>query len=131
MSTRKLTTDERNNFAGRTVLMSSGDGLPIQKVRPLLQIRTRLTFNRHLKALGLYGRKYISWEDIKEVLKLQLFLGIKPGYNSRKMYLILKERGKIDAVFKQYQINVNQHLEMLKKCQQKLTDLNPAKTDYN
>lgn len=117
MTTAKKSTPKQ--FKGRTITISPGsDLLPTNQVRKLLGIRTRYSFNEHLKVLGLFGRRFLNWSDIKLILELQLFLGIKPGFNSRKMFIILHNKGKLESLFNSYQININQHLERLKNASQ-------------
>ena len=117
MTTVKNSTPKQ--FKGRTVTISPGsDILPTNQVRKLLGIRTRYSFNEHLKVLGLFGRKFLNWNDIKLILELQLFLGIKPGFNSREMFVLLQSKGKLESLFNSCQINVNEHLERLKNASQ-------------
>lgn len=87
--------------------------LSVLEVRQALSISTRATINAHLKALGLFGRDYLLWDEVCEVLALQLFLGIKPGQCSRQMYLILRDSGNLTKIFNDYQIDLDSHIRRI------------------
>ncbi len=57
--------------------------LSIKTCRELLDIQTRETMNQYLKTLDLFGSKRLGWEDLRRILELQTFLGLKHGRNSK------------------------------------------------
>lgn len=63
--------------------------------RQKLGIKTRKTFNDHLKALGLEKKRLLSVQDLTEILKLQVYLSACPGVNSRESYLVKRKFPKV------------------------------------
>ncbi len=82
--------------------------------RKLLGIGTSLTITKYYKALGLARIRFITWEQFKEVLKLQLFLSCRHGYNSKEMFLALRETNSLSIVFETYRINPDKRFEEIK-----------------
>lgn len=83
--------------------------------RELLGIKTRKSFNEHLKALKLFGKSRLKTSDLVEVLKLQLFLNARPGVHSRAQYVTKLRLPKVlEAEMKVlHGIDVNQHVVRL------------------
>lgn len=123
----KSTTLRRSRYRGGKTIDVASDSqnqtgeISVLETRKLLGITNRITINKHLKALGLYGRDFLTWNEVEEVYKLYCFLGLKPGYNSRKMYLFLVQKGVINQVFSRYQINPTEQFKRLKNdyCNQR------------
>lgn len=110
------TRSPRQYKGGKTlnVPCNSQSGLvSVGDCRTLLAIATRDTINDYLKTLELFGRDFLNWEEFFEVLKLQAFLGLKPGYNSKKMYLVLRSGNAIAEIFDIYKIDVEARLERI------------------
>lgn len=88
--------------------------LGILEVRRLLGVSTRETINTDLKAIKLFGRDFINWEEVRQILKMRLFLSLRPGYNSREMYLLLSEEA-LSQIFEHFGIDVDAHLERIQQ----------------
>ncbi|MBD2730925.1 hypothetical protein H6G96_32560 [Nostoc sp. FACHB-892] len=93
-----------------------GDGelLGILEVRRLLCVSTRETINTDLKAIGLFGRDFLNWGEVRQILKMRLFLSLRPGYNSREMYLSLNDE-ELNQIFEHFGINLNAHFERIQQ----------------
>ncbi len=73
-----------------------------------------MTLHEYLKTLGFSGQKFISWEQFREILQLQTFLGLKHGYNSKQMYLTLRHQNSLTPVFEKYGVSIETRFERLK-----------------
>jgi hypothetical protein len=82
--------------------------------RKLLGIGTLLTISKYYKVLGYARIRFITWEQFKEVLKLQMFLSCKHGYNSKKMFLALRETNSLSIIFGEYRMNPEARFEEIK-----------------
>ncbi|MDF5717726.1 MAG: hypothetical protein PUP93_28630, partial [Rhizonema sp. NSF051] len=102
---------------GRTInIPPSGDSglISIRECQTLLGISSNVTLNVYLKNLGFYGQRFISWEQFKDILQLQVFLGLKHGYNSKEMYLTLRRENSLQPIFEEYGVNIETRFERLK-----------------
>jgi len=100
---------------GKTLSISSTDSglISIRECRKLLNIDTRYTINEYLKSLGFFGNHFLTWEQFKELLQLKTFLSLKPGYNSKTMYLLLRKQGSLQSLFTDYDIDIEAKLRRL------------------
>lgn len=106
----------RRYTGGKTLNIPCGNRdelISIADCRTLLMIATRDTINDYLKTLGLYGRDFITWEEFARVLELQVFLGLKPGQNSKEMYRFLEELGHLPHIFQEFGIDVETRFRRL------------------
>ncbi|GEM_PF-1656311 len=102
---------------GKTInIPSNSDSglISINECRNLLSINSRYTMNEYLKLLGFFGQHFLNWDEVKEILKLRVFLGLKPGYNSKEMYLMLREQGFLQDIFTSYGIDIETRLRRIK-----------------
>jgi hypothetical protein len=91
--------------------------LKISEVRRLLEIQSRETMNEDLKALGLFGCDRLMWPQIKRLLEMRKFLGLKPGIHSREQFLgIPKEQ--LETLFIRNGLNIEEQFQLLKTQQQ-------------
>ncbi|MBW4689673.1 MAG: hypothetical protein KME40_32415 [Komarekiella atlantica HA4396-MV6] len=88
--------------------------LSVKECRDLLRIQSKDTINKYLKALDLFGQAYLSWQEIKQVLELQIFLGLKHGRNSKSRFCQMT-RQQLDETFKSYGVDVDARLAALQK----------------
>jgi hypothetical protein len=88
--------------------------LSIKECRNLLRIQSKDTINKYLKALKLFGKKYLNWEQIRQVLELQIYLGLKHGRNSKEKFCQMT-RQQIEETFKSYGVDIDARLESLQK----------------
>ncbi|UKP01005.1 hypothetical protein [Nostoc sp. UHCC 0870] len=88
--------------------------LSIKECRNLLRIQSKDTINKYLKALKLFGNKYLNWEQIRQVLELQIYLGLKHGRNSKEKFCQMT-RQQIEETFKSYGVDIDARLESLQK----------------
>lgn len=88
--------------------------LPINEVRTLLKIKTRDTINAHLKALGYFGERFLTWEQIKDVLGLNLWIWSNFGDRNRSQYIALKQAGLAEKALLINGIDLDKELEKLK-----------------
>jgi hypothetical protein len=83
------------------------------QTRRLLSIDSQDTINSYFREFGFSEREFINWNELKNILKLKMFLGIKPGVTSKQMFhehtpeqidQILIDNGMdINAVFERVQ----------------------------
>ncbi|MCC5641119.1 hypothetical protein LC593_35920 [Nostoc sp. CHAB 5844] len=88
--------------------------LTIKECRRLLDIQSRDTMNDYLKSLELTGRDHLSWSDIKLILELQTYLGLKPGINSKEGFKQLTPQER-SQMFINHSVDINAKLEKLKQ----------------
>jgi Ca2+-binding EF-hand superfamily protein len=69
-----------------TVAIKNTATLSKAQARKLLGIDSQDTINSYFRVFGFSEREYISWEELKNILKLKMFLGIKPGVSSRQEF---------------------------------------------
>jgi hypothetical protein len=86
--------------------------LSVKQCRYLLMIQSKDTINKYLKALNLFGQAYLSWSEIRQILELQIFLGLKHGRNSKSSFCQMT-RQQLDETFKSYGVNVDARLAAL------------------
>ncbi len=106
----------RRYTGGKTLLVpcdSSSGLISIADCRTLLAIATRDTMNDYLKTLGLFGRDFLNWDEFQELLRIQAFLGLKHGYNSKQMYLLLRDQGNLQNLFANYGIDIEQRFRRI------------------
>ncbi len=87
--------------------------ISIKNCMNLLSINSRYTMNEYLKTLGFFGNRHLTWEQFKELLQLKTFLSLKPGYNSKIMYLLLRKQGCLQSLFTDYDIDIEAKLRRL------------------
>jgi hypothetical protein len=80
-------------------------GLTIKECRKLLNIHSRGTINEYLKTLNLFGRRHLNWEELRRVMELQIFLGLKHGCNSKAMFSGINQQ-QLQEIFTEYGINI-------------------------
>ncbi|MBD6621194.1 hypothetical protein FNW02_37245 [Komarekiella sp. 'clone 1'] len=88
--------------------------LSVKECRSLLRIQSKDTINKYLKTLNLFGQACLSWSEIKQVLELQIFLGLKHGRNSKSIFRQMT-RQQLDQTFKSYGVDVDARLAVLQK----------------
>ncbi|MBD2505602.1 hypothetical protein [Anabaena azotica] len=88
--------------------------LSIKDCRDLLKIQSKDTINQYLKTLKLFGNKYLNWEQIRQVLELQIYLGLKHGRNSKENFRQMT-RQQIEETFQSYGVDVDARLKALKQ----------------
>ncbi len=88
--------------------------LSVKRCRELLRIQSKDTINKYLKALNLFGQAYLSWSEIRQVLELQIFLGLKHGRNSKSIFCKMT-RQQIEETFTSYGVDVDARLAALQK----------------
>lgn len=94
------------------VLSRNNERLSIRQCRELLGIQSRDTINDRLKILNLFGCDFISWQDVRRLLELQLYLGLKPGCNSKEEFCMLTQ-AQIDDLFESHAINVEERFSKM------------------
>lgn len=74
----------------------------VSELRQALGITTRHTINEHLKALGLFGKKYLTWEEAKHVIGMHCWVQIKLGDKkfSKKKYAALHDKSLAEYALK-------------------------------
>lgn len=92
--------------------------LSIKDCRELLGIQTRDTINDRLKILNLFGCDFIGWQEFRRLLELQLYLGLKPGCNSKEEFCALTQ-AQIDDLFEAHAINVEERLSKMQSTYHK------------
>lgn len=95
--------------------------LSIPEIRRLLGIKTRDTINAHLKALGYFGEKFLYWEQVKDILGLNLWIWSNFGNRNRDQYAALKQAGLAEKALEIDGINLDAELEKLKDVYYKRT----------
>jgi len=93
--------------------------------RELLRIQSKDTINKYLKTLGLFEKTRFSWEEIKRILELQIFLGLKHGRNAISDFQEMSQK-ELEQTFESYGVNVNTRLEALQKIHRDSVRLKPA-----
>lgn len=88
--------------------------ISIKRCRELLRIKSRDTINKYLKTLNLFGRSRLSLGQVREILELQIFLGLKHGRNSREKFIKIS-RQELEQTFQTYGVDVNTRLAALQK----------------
>ncbi|MFB2768587.1 hypothetical protein ACE1AT_04750 [Pelatocladus sp. BLCC-F211] len=69
-----------------TVAAKSTTLISKTQAKKLLGIDSQDTINSYFKEFNLFEREYVNWDDIRNILKLQMFLGLKPGRFSKQMF---------------------------------------------
>jgi hypothetical protein len=88
--------------------------LTIKECRTLLEIATRQTINEHLKSLNFFGRQALSWDEFRRLLELQLFLGLKPGTNSKAEFFGYSSE-ELKKLFTAHAVNIDGRLKILQQ----------------
>ncbi|MEH2067848.1 MAG: hypothetical protein V7K47_06730 [Nostoc sp.] len=70
--------------------------------------------NEDLKALGLFGSEELSWSQVKSLLEMRVFLGLKPGIHSREQFTETSKE-KLQNLFNNHGFNVEAQLQRLQK----------------
>jgi len=92
---------------------SREEKISIRECRVLLDIQSRDTINEYLKALNLFGRDRISWQEFRRILELQVFLGLKHGRNSKADFLKLSQ-SELTSMFSRFGIDIESRLLSLR-----------------
>ncbi|WP_341529965.1 hypothetical protein WKK05_11995 [Nostoc sp. UHCC 0302] len=95
-------------------------GLSIKECRDLLNIHSRGTINEYLKTLNLFGHRHLNWDELRRVLELQIFLGLKHGRNSKEMFSRIS-RQRLVELFTEHGIDIEARMQYL---QNKYTQTN-------
>lgn len=82
------------------------------EVRSLLKIKSRDTINEDLKVLGLLDCKQFNWSQVRKLLEVRLFLGLKPGINSREEFIEIPQE-QLAIMFSEHGLNVEEHFKSL------------------
>lgn len=93
--------------------------------RELLRIQSKDTINKYLKTLGLFEKTRFSWEEIKRILELQIFLGLKHGRNGISDFEGMSSK-ELEQTFESYGVDVNARLKMLQKIHRDSVQLKPV-----
>jgi hypothetical protein len=88
--------------------------ISVKQCRDLLRIQSKDTINKYLKTLKLFGQAYLSWSEIRQVLELQIFLGLKHGRNSKSCFCEMT-RQQIEETFTSYGVDIDARLGALQK----------------
>jgi hypothetical protein len=107
---------EPKRHYGRTIDVPSNQGsgsVPVRLCMSLLNILAPDTINDYLKHFGWFGQDVLTWEQIKELVQLQAFLGVKPGYASKGMYTVLKNANRLDEVYERLGIDIEKRLRRI------------------
>lgn len=88
-------------------------GISIRECRILLDIQSRDTINEYLKALDLFGRDRVSWQEFRRILELQVFLGLKHGRNSKADFLKLSPT-ELTSRFSAHGVDIESRFKSLK-----------------
>lgn len=88
--------------------------MSIKECRDLLNINSRGTINDYLKTLELFGLKHLTWEQLRQVLELQTYLGLRHGYNSKDMFRKLS-RKQITEIFSEYGIDIDVRMRSIQQ----------------
>jgi len=88
--------------------------LSIKECRELLRIQSKDTINKYLKTLNLFGQSRLSWSELKQVLELQIFLGLRHGRNSKLRFCEMS-RQQIEETFTSYGVDVDARLSVIQK----------------
>ncbi|MEH2034559.1 MAG: hypothetical protein V7K67_34010 [Nostoc sp.] len=91
--------------------------LTVSEVRSLLEIQSRDTMNEDLKALGLFGCDRLMWSQIRKLLEMRKFLGLKPGIHSREQFLRTSKE-QLNTLFVRYGLNIEEQFQLLQTQQQ-------------
>ena len=91
--------------------------LTIPEVRSLLEIQSRDTMNEDLKALGLFGCDRLMWSQVKRLLEMRKFLGLKPGVHSREQFLKTPSE-QLNTLFHRYGLNIEEQFQSLQTQRQ-------------
>lgn len=92
--------------------------LSIKECRDLLNIQSRDTINDRLKILNLFGCDFIGWQEFRRLLELQLYLGLKPGCNSKEEFCSLSQ-AQINQLFEAHAINVEEKFNRMQSTYHK------------
>jgi hypothetical protein len=92
----------------------TGELISIKECRNLLNIQSRDTINEYLKALGFFGRDFLRWSEVRQILEMQIFLGLRHGCNSKAMFCELS-RKEIEDTFTNYGINIEERLSKIQR----------------
>lgn len=90
------------------------ENLSVKQCRDLLRIQSKDTINKYLKALNLFGKSKLSWSDVRQVLELQIFLGLKHGRNSKLSFCEMT-RQELEQTFQSYGVDIDTRLVALQK----------------
>jgi hypothetical protein len=115
MTTAVKHIEPKQYKGGKTLIISSTSSrlIGVKECKQMLGIDSRYTMNQYLKTLGLFGNHFLTWEQFKELLQLKTFLSLKPGYNSKTMYLLLRKQGSLQSIFTKYDIDIEAKLRKL------------------
>ena len=91
--------------------------LTISEVRDLLEIQSRDTMNEDLKALGLFGYDRLTWSQVKNLLEMRKFLGLRPGIHSREQFLKTSKE-QLNALFHRHGLNIEEQFQALQTGRQ-------------
>jgi hypothetical protein len=99
--------------------------LSVKQCRELLRIQSKDTINKYLKTLGLFGQSRLSWSEIRQVLELQIFLGLKHGRNSKSRFSQMSRQER-EQTFQSYGVDVDARLTALQKIHRESVQLKSA-----
>ncbi|MEH2135422.1 hypothetical protein [Nostoc sp.] len=91
--------------------------LTVAEARILLEIQSRDTMNEDLKALGLFGCDRLMWSEVKSLLEMRKFLGLKPGIHSREQFLKTPKE-QLNTLFYRYGLNIEEQFQALQAQKQ-------------
>jgi hypothetical protein len=90
------------------------ENLSIKECRYLLKIQSKDTINKYLKTLNLFGKSKLSWSEFRQILELQIFLGLKHGRNSKSSFCQMN-RQELEQTFQSYGVDIDARLAALQK----------------
>lgn len=70
--------------------------------------------NEDLKALGLFGSEELSWSEVRSLLEMRVFLGLKPGIHSREQFTETPKE-KLQNLFNNHGFDVEAQLQRLQE----------------
>ncbi|MCC5619427.1 hypothetical protein LC605_31080 [Nostoc sp. CHAB 5836] len=83
------------------------------EVRSLLKIKHRDTINEDLRALELLDCEEFNWPEVRKLLEMRLYLGLKPGINSREEFLETPQE-QLANMFVTHGLDVEKHFQFLR-----------------
>src|SRR5579883_88679 len=101
---------------GKTITIppaGNSGSFTLKECQELLGINSAMTLYVYRKTLGFLGQRRISWEQIKEMLALQEFLRVRHGYNSKQMYLNLRNQNLLQTIFEEFGIDIQAKFERI------------------
>jgi hypothetical protein len=98
------------------------------EVRSLLEIKHRDTINEDLRVLGWSDCEEFDWAEVRKLLEMRLFLGLRPGINSREEFLEIPQE-RLTTMFVMHGLNVENRLQFMRSHYQQQYQTNQPSID--